>query len=253
MGIRLNAFRNISFEDRPVLTMRSTLQMDDLEGVVIVNEGQWALLWLFQSAALLLLVIHLAMTCLQPFEKLSILVNAINEMIFNDITTYMIVFLWLFIAFFLALFVLYPRTGNNMLPQAPSFNSYSDALLVMMRMSLLGESVDFTLMEAATDAMSTSQNAALIIWIVVYYVYAVLSIILMMNLLIAMLTTTFDQARRANRYLKVAPSLPYAGSSATTATNEITQCELPTLQSKLSPCCSHLVRRFKLRQRSNLA
>ena len=47
----------------------------------ISDEGNWALLWMVQAMALLLLVIHLAMTCFQPFESFSILLNTIKQMV----------------------------------------------------------------------------------------------------------------------------------------------------------------------------
>ena len=38
----------------------------------IADEGSWALLWLMQALAILLLVIHLAITTFQPLESLNI-------------------------------------------------------------------------------------------------------------------------------------------------------------------------------------
>ena len=158
----------------------------------VVDEGSWASLWLVQAFALLFLVLHLATVVFDPFDSLSILLNTIAQMVRNDLSVYMAVFLWLFTAFYMALYILYPRSGSNALPFAPSLNRADLAGLDLIRLSFLGEGLDvFPLWDAAM-AISGPQAIAFFAWIVLYYVWLILAVILMLNLLIAMLTNTFD-------------------------------------------------------------
>jgi len=158
----------------------------------IADEGNWALLWLVQAMALLLLVIHLAMTCFQPFESFSILLNTIKQMVRNDVSVYMTVFLWLWGGFWLALYILYPRSGENSLPHAPAFNTVHNSALELISLSLLAQEVELHLLPEAFDAMSPAQIACMALWMLLYAIWLILSVILMTNLLIAMLTNTFD-------------------------------------------------------------
>ena len=49
------------------------------------------------------------------------------------------------------------------------------------------------------QVLSVQQIISLLVWLLLYYVWLVLSMILMINLLIAMLTNTFDKARLRHR------------------------------------------------------
>lgn len=158
----------------------------------ITDEGNWAYLWIAQSMALLLLVFHLATTVFQPFQSLSILLNTIQAMVREDLGQFMTVFLWLFVAFYLALFILYPRSGSHTLPYVPTFNLEFRSAFDLLNLSILGESVEFLPLMDAAMAHGAAQTIAITVWLVVYYIWVVLSVILMLNLLIAMLTNTFD-------------------------------------------------------------
>ena len=160
----------------------------------ITNEGAWALLWLMHAAALLLLVVHLATLAFLPFESLNVLVNTLIEMLRKDVSTYLTVFLWLFAGFYLALYILYPRSGAATLPQVQSFNTVLSSVLDLLRLSVLGEGVDFDFLTDSFGAMSMAQLVCLCLWLLLYYMWLILSVILMLNLLIAMLTNTFDDA-----------------------------------------------------------
>ena len=160
----------------------------------LTNEGAWALLWLVQGLSLLFLTMHLATVFFQPFLKTNILFLTIWEMIRNDIAVFMAVFFWLFIAFYLCLFVVYPRSGDMALPQVKSFNSLM-SVLGLLDLSLLGERIEFNPLLQSAEHLSHAQFITLWVWLMLYYVWLGFSMILMINLLIAMLTNTYEMVR----------------------------------------------------------
>jgi len=175
-----------------------------IPGEEIVDEGAWALFYMTQAIAILLLVLHNSIMVLQPFEKPSIMIQAIYAMVVNDLLVWIIVFLAQFTAFYAALFILYPRSGTNELPFAPDFNHLLDSFLALLQLALIGEGVDIPA-EALRDRafsqagtlMSLEQTIAIWLWVVLYYIYVLVCLILMLNLLIAMLTTTFEAVQEA--------------------------------------------------------
>jgi len=170
-----------------------------LPGEGIVDEGAWALFYMTQAMAILLLVLHNSIMVLQPFEKPSIMIQAIYEMVVNDLLIWIIVFLAQFTAFYTALFILYPRSGANELPFAPDFNHLLNSFLALLQLALIGEGVDISsdALNEAGNLMSLEQTVAIYLWVVLYYIYVLVCLILMLNLLIAMLTTTFEAVQEA--------------------------------------------------------
>ena len=96
----------------------------------IRSEGVWAWLWIVQAIALLLMMLHLARTFFMPFQDLYILLCTIAKMLTNDLATFMCAFLWFLVASYIALFTLYPRSGESALPQVVQFNEQSSAICV---------------------------------------------------------------------------------------------------------------------------
>jgi hypothetical protein len=173
----------------------TVLLADPLRGTEIVDEGDWAWLWLVQGLAMLLLVVHFMTIMFQPFEQLSILSHSMSQMVRRDVSVYLTVFLCLFAGFFLALYIIYPRSGEHTLPHVPSFNTVHTAVLDMLRLSILGESTTIYPITEAFDAMGTAQVVCGLLWLLLYFMWQILSVILMINLLIAMLTNTFEDVR----------------------------------------------------------
>ena len=129
----------------------------------LTNEGAWALLWAVQGVSCLLLMIHLSMTLFLANDRLNILFKTIYEMLRNDVSVFMAVFSWLFFAFYLCLFILYPRSGVNELPQVEKFNKAHTAAFALLDLSLLGESIGWDFYEDSFEHVSSAQVAVLFI------------------------------------------------------------------------------------------
>ena len=161
----------------------------------IVNEQTWALFWIVQSLGLLLFCIHIMNSIFIPFERLSVLYNTIWQMLRGDVGPFLYAWLSFLGAFYIALYILFPRTGEaNTLPHAPTFNSPYEALFALVDLSFIGEKVEFNLMhQDSFGALSSWQVVALFAWIALYYLFMIVSLILLINLLIAMMSATYAE------------------------------------------------------------
>jgi len=162
----------------------------------LYNEEMWGVLWALQSVALLLMSVHAMSLSFMPAKRLSVLFNTIQRMFFGDIVLFFGVWLGFVTAFYFALFVLYPRSGAAILPHVQTFNSWYTALFALIDLSFIGEKVEFDLLweEGALDGhLSNSQYFDLFLWIGLYYLFMVVSLVLLINLLIAMMSETYGR------------------------------------------------------------
>jgi hypothetical protein len=110
-------------------------------------------------------------------------------MLTDDLTKFMACFLGFLGMFYVSLYLLYPRTGSHLLPHVPAFNSYHKGLFALLDLSFMGERVDFSLFEDSTfEVMSGMQVGNLFLWLALYYTFTIVSLILLINLLIAMMS-----------------------------------------------------------------
>jgi len=165
-----------------------------LEEYPITDEGLWALLWLCNALGLFLLAFYLAFSVSRPYEKLNILLNTILSVFLRDFATFITAFAFVLSGFYLALFASYPRSGDHVLPHASVFNEWHASLLDLLNLALLAEKVSITLLPDSFAVLSGWQLGSLAVWLLLYYLFLVVSCILMLNLLIAMLSHSFDKA-----------------------------------------------------------
>ena len=174
----------------------SLAEIQSFSSYEIRNEGPWAVLWLVQSMAILFLMLHLAHSSFKPFQNLYILLLSIFKILQSDLTTFMIVFIWFMFTFYCCLFVLYPRSGTAALPISDQFNFHKEAIFATIDLAIGGEPFDLKLPDDAFTAMGAMQKFDAWLWIAIYYFYMVASLILLINLLIAMMSYTFDAVRQ---------------------------------------------------------
>ena len=158
----------------------------------ITDEGRWALLWISQAAALALLVFHLATAVATQFENLHITLCLLRKMFLRDFLSYLSAFSFIFAAFYLALFIVYPRSGSHVLPHSRDFNSAHRSFFALLDMAFLAEKVDFDVLPAGWNAIGIEQKVGFALWILLYYLFLVVSCILMLNFLIAQMSHTID-------------------------------------------------------------
>jgi len=90
--------------------------------------------------------------------------------------------------------VLYPRAGAVAMPQVEQFNHWYNALAGLLELAFTGSPAAIDL-DTDLTILSTSQQVAFYLWLLVYLFFTILSLVLLLNLLIAMLSFTFETVR----------------------------------------------------------
>jgi hypothetical protein len=142
--------------------------------------------------ALFTQISYLMNTILTPFRKLGVFMLTVNRMLRDDIMTFLVLFVLIFVAFYSMLFTVYPRTGEEALPQATAFNDWAQALEALVYLSFMGEPPEVAVDKAAFDALSMPQQVNYGIFLSFYTFFILVGMVLLLNLLIAMLSNTFN-------------------------------------------------------------
>ena len=169
----------------------------------LTDEGlEWNAMWLLLAGGELLLFAHFATTAFLASPKIHLLVVSISKILYDDISVFVIVYLWTCTTFLSVLYTLYPRSGEGSLALFEEMNNFVTAAAAVFELSLIGEPIamdsDFLATPATWQTMSSPQNANLTLWLLLYVLFILLSIILLLNLLIALLTYTFDGVREVS-------------------------------------------------------
>ena len=171
--------------------------LDDLSEMLFAGdvEEQSGMGWILMAFGILSTCLFTAAKLFSPFESLNVFLLSVTKMLKRDLVIFMILFGYFMGCFFFTLYVLYPRTGDIYLPMALPFNKWHSAVRSMVELALVGSPVLLNLEVDNFETLSTSQVVAVCLWLAVYVFYMLFALILMLNLLIAMLSFTFDTVR----------------------------------------------------------
>jgi len=153
-----------------------------------------AVVWLTLAMTSFLMFPYLMNSLFMPFERLNIFLLSMAKMMRRDLFVFLLLFGFFMFDFYIALFFLYPRAGTLSMPQVRDFNTWYSALQALFLLAFTGSpshidiEVDFT-------TLSNMQAFDFTLWLVVYLMFTILSLILLLNLLIAMLSFTFESVR----------------------------------------------------------
>ena len=163
--------------------------------VQVGDEGEVSgALWLFLSAAIFTMMPYCAFKIFTPFEKLNIFQLSVSKMLKRDLILFIVIFGVFMAQFYFSLYILYPRAGAVFLPQVLAFNNWYDALKGLIELAFTGSPSPVDL-ERDFAMLSTMQQVDLCFWFILYIYFVIISIILLLNLLIAMLSFTFESVR----------------------------------------------------------
>ena len=128
-----------------------------------------------------------------PFEKVHILLLSMMKILGQDIAIFMNIFVAVMVAFYLSMFLLYPRSGTSQIGVMVEFNSPATAAQSLIELALVGANAAIDL-GAVVDPVTISPMASvnLVIFVALYLIYTLIALILLLNLLIAMLSSTFE-------------------------------------------------------------
>ena len=151
-------------------------------------------IWIFMSLGLLIEMQYFFLALVNPNQELGVLFITINKMMGNDIAKFMKVFVIVFINYGFAMYICYPRTGDVFLPlNSPEFNSLSAAVQALVELALLGETpmVKFS----GFESYNTAQMIEFTFYVGFLFMYLIMALILLLNLLIAMMGNTFAEVQ----------------------------------------------------------
>ena len=152
------------------------------------------LLWLSLSLSIVSWMAYIAPKLFTPFESLNIFLLLTYKVLINDFVVFLYLFGYIFFCFYFALFVLFPRTTGPM-PFMEPMNTWFGSLEHLMGVTFVGYHFPISLDPKLFEPMSYLQHADFAVFYIGYYFYMLLALVLLMNLLVAMLSFTFDETR----------------------------------------------------------
>jgi len=150
--------------------------------------------WLLLSFSILLLSLYNASTLFTPFEKLNIFLLSTARMLKHDLAVFMVLYGWLGVTMLIALYIIYP-TASGRLPIAPAFSNLFEAGFSLLSLTLTATMAQVHLDQELFEELTNAQKLDMAVFGLLYFGYVVLSVILLLNLLIAMMAYTFADLR----------------------------------------------------------
>jgi len=148
-------------------------------------------IWIFMSLGLLIEMMFFFDALTKPDQELGILFLTIQRMLGQDIAKFMKVFVIVFINYGFAMYICYPRVGDVFMPQqSAEFNSLSSAIQTLVQLALLGDTPAVDLAKPFDD-FSTGQLIEFWFYVGFLFMYLIMALILLLNLLIAMMGDTY--------------------------------------------------------------
>ena len=151
-------------------------------------------LWFTLSFSIFFTMVHVATRLVTPFDSLNVFMLSVSKVFKNDLKIFIILFGYFLLTFYFLLFVLYPRT-NGELPMLAQMNTFHATIDMLLQLALMGAGGIFDLSPELFEPLSTTQYVDFFVFYVAYYFYVLLALILLLNLLIAMLSFTFEETR----------------------------------------------------------
>jgi len=151
-------------------------------------------LWLFLSLAIFLNFPHLAYSLFTPYESFNTLLITIETILKRDLRVFLVLFGFFIAQFYVSLYVLFPRAGAAYIAQVGPFNSWYASFKSMVELAITGSTAEIDL-DANWSELSKSQIFDLYLFLCGYTFFAVLTAVLMLNLLVAMLSSTYEMVR----------------------------------------------------------
>jgi len=141
------------------------------------------------AAAVATGVFQMIDTVLAPFQRLGIFWLSVLQIMLNDLSVFLLIFLLIFCTSGTVLLIIYP-TGQ---PLAPQFDEVGTALEGMIQLAFTGEPLTLNMSSATWDLVhDQGTRLNLMLFLLLYAVYVLSAVILMLNLLVAMLNNTYN-------------------------------------------------------------
>ena len=129
-----------------------------------------------------------------PTPQIAIFMISVNHMLIEDIRNFMFLFLMFLAMFYFAMFILYPAPN----PMAPQFNDAKTAFSALIDLAFLGEGIELDMFDEETG-LDFWQSVDFKMFVLMYYFYILMAMILLLNLLIALMSNTFNKVTEESK------------------------------------------------------
>lgn len=155
-------------------------------------------LWMLLSVGLLVKTLVAIRALVIPFEATNVFVLSVSRILRNDMVSFLLFFGAFILLLFACMYIVYPRSGGfDDLNLFSEFNSWYEALHAVIVLALTGTTMPLAPNSGEIlDGLSGWQSFDLFLFGCFYIAYILLSITLLLNLLVAMLTSTFDGVKQ---------------------------------------------------------
>ena len=132
-----------------------------------------------------------------PSPRLSIFLLTVKRMMSEDLMTFMSLFMMFMLSYFYSMFIAYPAPN----PQVPQLNDFYTAFKGLLDLALIGEPMQLVIFEAEAEVgeshlyLDPWTRFDLYLFILFYYMYVLVAMVLLLNLLIALMGNTFQQVQ----------------------------------------------------------
>ena len=144
-----------------------------------------------------------------PFRSAGVLWQTVRAMLKRDVTTWAVLFMVMFASFGLAMYISFPvtyygwSTGKYSIEPVSKFNHPATAITSMLQLGLLGVELELDLVAIDEDSggytahpffvggSTDAEWVAVCFFFMFYLVYLMMACIILLNLLIAMMSTTY--------------------------------------------------------------
>lgn len=168
----------------------------DTDAFIAGDGTRLSIMWVLLACGVFLNMLYTATSICMPFEKLNVFLVSGGEMLKNDLVIFVIIFGLVTITFFVSMFFLYPRSGIAELPQVASFNTPYNAAKALLELSLTGSSTYINLDPDGWNLLGWAAGLDMAIFLFMYFCYTLVALVLLLNLLIAMLSNTYENVRK---------------------------------------------------------
>ena len=160
--------------------------------------GPEPLMWLFIGVGFLLKFYAFFDQLVQPYMSLSVFMISITRVLSGDLMIFMSIFLCMILAFAFTMITVFPKHPDaGPLPQVADFSHWTTAVHAVIIAGFTGEPLELELKPEYLEPLGTWQLMNFFVFVSMYVTYIFLSMILLLNLLIALLGSTFSKTQES--------------------------------------------------------
>jgi len=183
------------YDPRDAKDIEIAILVENSEAAAIA--GTFPLVCLLMGTGFVIQTGEFVQKFVMPVPAISTLVLSVKSTLRGELVVFMAIFIFSAATFFVTMFIMYPKHQLTApLPQAPDFAAWWSAMEAMLLLSFVGQPFDLNLNPLGVAELGQWQSVGMFFFTGVYLFYVFFSVILLLNLLIALLGDTFSKTQQ---------------------------------------------------------